>query len=123
MYSRGVELAEAAAEAGIPVAGLLRDAHRGVLLAVRGLAPGQVPNEPRIGIFEDNGITTVYISTVTRLDEQSQEEVRVAVRAALSPYTARVTFINVVFLTRGEAKDPGALGGTGVDGCVRITAG
>jgi hypothetical protein len=100
MRSRGVEMAVAAADAGIPVTGLLRDAHRDVLLAVRGLVAGQVPNEPRIGIFEDNGITTVYVSTASGLDQQTRAELRDAVRAALSPYTGLATFTNVVFLTR-----------------------
>lgn len=100
MDSRGVELAVAAAEAGIPVAGLLRDAHRDVLLAVRGSADGTPPDEPRIGIFEDNGIVTVYVSTVSGLDRATRAAVEKAVRAALSPYTVMSTFTNVVFLTR-----------------------
>lgn len=100
MDSHGVELAVAAAEAGIPVTGLLRDAHRDVLLAVRGSADGTVPDEPRIGIFEDNGIVTVYVSAVSSMDEPTRTTVRRAVRAALSPYTTQATFTNVVFLTR-----------------------
>lgn len=100
MYSRGVELAVAAADAGIPAAGLLRDAHRDALRAVRRLVDGGASSEPKIGIFEDNGITTVYISTVSGLPEQLRADLRDAVRASLSPYTVLAMFTNIVFLTR-----------------------
>jgi hypothetical protein len=100
MNSRGVDMAVAAAEAGLPVAGLLRDAHRDVLLAVQGSADGTLPDEPRIGIFEDNGIVTVYVTTVSSTDDVTRATVGRAVRAALSPYTSLAMFTNVVFLTR-----------------------
>lgn len=105
MYCRGEELAVAAADAGIPVAGLIRDAHRDVELAVRrGLAVYREQEEPRIGIFEDNGIMTVYISTASGLDGQMQTNLRRAVRAALSPYYELAHFTSVVFLVRSAAR-------------------
>ena len=107
MYSRSEELAVAAADAGISVTGILRDAHRDVLLAVRqGLAARHEQEEPRIGIFEVNGITTVYISMVSYLDDPTRTEVCKAVQGALSPYTMSASFTNFVFLIR-EARRPG----------------
>lgn len=101
MYCRGEELAAAAADAGISVAGLIRDAHRDVELAVRrGLAVCREQGEPKIGIFEDNGIMTVYVSTVSDLDGLARTDLRRAVRAALSPYYELAHFTGVVFLTR-----------------------
>jgi hypothetical protein len=104
MSCRGEELAVAAADAGIPVAGLIRDAHRDVELAVRrSLTVHREQGELRIGIFEDNGIMTVYIITVADLDEPVRTSLRRAVRAALSPYYELAHFTSVVFLNRSAA--------------------
>jgi len=106
MYRRGEELAVAAADAGIPVAGVLRDAHRDIELAVRrGLDARREPSELWIGIFEDNGIMTVYISTLAGVDEQAQTDLRRAVRAALSPYYGLSHFTGVIFLERSAAPE------------------
>ena len=80
----------------------IQDAHREVLTAVqRGLAAHWEADLPRIAVIENNGIATVYVSTVRSLDPETRADIRGAVRAALADYIPLAPYTNVVFLRRG----------------------
>ena len=80
----------------------IQDAHREVLIAVqRGLAVHWEQDHPRIAVVENNGVATVYVSTVRSLDPATRADIRGAVRAALADYIALAPYTNVVFLRRG----------------------
>ena len=78
------------------------DAHRDVVLAVqRALAASWQEDSPRIAVIENNGVATVYVSTVSSLTMRVRADIRGAVRSALAEYLRLAPFANVVFLARG----------------------
>lgn len=79
----------------------VQDAHRDVVLAVqRSLAASWHEDSPRIAVIENNGVATVYVSTVSNLTMQVRADIRGAVRSALAEYVRLAPFTNVVFLVR-----------------------
>ena len=81
--------------------GRMYDAHYASLHAVEQVLT--VDRElPKVVLFEREGVTTVYVSTLGRLEPGDRSDVGRAVRAALVPYTRLAPNAQVVFLTRGR---------------------
>jgi hypothetical protein len=79
----------------------MREAHRDVLAAVEGgLAANWALDRPRVAVIERDGVATVYVSTLRKLDPGVRSDIRGAVRAALAPYLPLAPYTDVVFLRR-----------------------
>jgi hypothetical protein len=82
----------------------VRDAQYASLLAVeRALAADRDQDMPKVLLFERDGVTAAYVSTLGTLEPAVRADVSGAVRAALVPYTRSAPVTDVVFLTRGRS--------------------
>ena len=81
----------------------LNEAHYASLHAAeQALAANRDHGVPKVVLFDRDGVTAVYVSTMGRLHPAVRADVKGAVRAALAPYTRSAPCTQVVFLTRGR---------------------
>lgn len=82
----------------------MHNAHYASLHAVgQALAASRDQEMPKVVLFDRDGVTAVYVSTLGMLGPAARADVSRAVRAALVPYTRLAPYTQVVFLTRGSA--------------------